>query len=95
MANNHVGESAPTVNKSSQQNDVMGRIDLKGGLSFINNGVGMHTAKNIVICSDGTGNIGGKARGTNGWSIFRGLARSEKDSGGRTIEQVAIYHDGS
>ena len=54
----------------------------------------MHTAKNIVICSDGTGNSGGKARGTNVWSIFRGLARSEKDSHGRSIEQVAIYDDG-
>jgi uncharacterized protein (DUF2235 family) len=72
----------------------MGHIDLKGGLNSIDNGVGMHTAKNIVICSDGTGNSGGKARGTNVWSIFRGLARSEKDSAGRTIEQIAIYDDG-
>ena len=59
-----------------------------------NYGVSMHTAKNIVICSDGTGNSGGKARGTNVWSIFRGLARSEKDSRGISIEQVAIYDDG-
>ena len=73
----------------------MGHIDLKGGLNSIDNGVGMHTAKNIVICSDGTGNSGGKARGTHVWTIFRGLARSEKNPVGRTIEQFAIYHDGS
>ena len=54
----------------------------------------MHTAKNIVICSDGTGNSGGKARGTNVWSIIRRLARSEKDPVGRTMKQVATYDDG-
>ena len=44
--------------------------------------------KNIVICSDGTGNSGGKGRGTNVWRIFNALDRY----GG--TRQVAHYDDG-
>ncbi|MYN68507.1 MAG: DUF2235 domain-containing protein [Acidobacteria bacterium] len=33
----------------------------------------MVKAKNIVVCSDGTGNRGGKTRGTNVWRIFNAV----------------------
>jgi len=43
--------------------------------------------KNIILCSDGTGNSGGKGNGTNVWRIFEALDLS----GGR---QVAFHDDG-
>ena len=46
-------------------------------------------AKNIVICSDGTGNRGGKTRGTNVWRIFNAVDRH--NSG---IKQITHYDDG-
>ena len=46
-------------------------------------------AKNIVICSDGTGNRGGKTRGTNVWRIFNAVDRHN-----RSIKQIAFYDDG-
>ena len=46
-------------------------------------------AKNIVVCSDGTGNSGGKRRGTNVWRIFNAVDRHHKD-----CEQIAYYDDG-
>ena len=33
-------------------------------------------AKNIVICSDGTGNRGGKTRDTNVWRVFNAVDRA-------------------
>lgn len=45
--------------------------------------------KNIVLCSDGTGSSGGKARGTNVWAVFRALDRSHPG-----VSQVAFYDDG-
>ena len=45
--------------------------------------------KNIVICSDGTGNRGGKTRGTNVWRIFNAVDRH--DDG---IKQITHYDDG-
>ena len=45
--------------------------------------------KNLVICSDGTGNRGGKTRGTNVWRIFNAVDRYHPD-----IEQVTCYDDG-
>lgn len=51
--------------------------------------------KNIVICSDGTGNHGGKARGTNVWGIFRGLTRHVPgEAGAPGMDQIGIYGDG-
>ena len=46
--------------------------------------------KNIVICSDGTGNSGGKTRGTNVWRIFNAVDRH--NATGR--EQMTYYDDG-
>lgn len=48
------------------------------------------SAKNIVICSDGTGNRGGKTRGTNVWRIFNAIDRHNV----RQTEQVTYYDDG-
>ena len=50
-------------------------------------------AKNIVLCSDGTGNSGGKERGTNVWKTY--LAVDRHPHVHRTgITQVAFYDDG-
>ncbi len=46
-------------------------------------------AKNIVLCSDGTGNSAGKARGTNVWRIFEAVDRSSVNP-----PQVAFYDNG-
>jgi uncharacterized protein (DUF2235 family) len=53
-----------------------------------------HTGKNIVICSDGTGNTAIKGRGTNVFKIFESV-----DVNGHRFEphlppQVSIYDDG-
>ena len=45
--------------------------------------------KNIVVCSDGTGNSGGKGRGTNVWRIFNAVDRNHKD-----CQQITYYDDG-
>ena len=44
--------------------------------------------KNIVLCSDGTGNSGGKERGTNVWKTYLAVDRHDQ------IPQVAFYDDG-
>ena len=46
-------------------------------------------AKNIIICSDGTGNRGGKTRGTNVWRIFNAVDRH-----GTKTRQITYYDDG-
>lgn len=46
-------------------------------------------AKNIVIYSDGTGNRGGKTRGTNVWRIYNAVDRHCQPP-----EQIAYYDDG-
>lgn len=46
-------------------------------------------SKNIVVCSDGTGNSGGKRRGTNVWRIFNAVDRYDEDH-----KQVTYYDDG-
>lgn len=46
-------------------------------------------SKNIVVCSDGTGNSGGKRRGTNVWRIFNAVDRHRSG-----CEQVTYYDDG-
>ncbi len=44
--------------------------------------------KNIVVCSDGTGNSGGKRRGTNVWRIFNAVDRNPDG------QQITYYDDG-
>ncbi len=46
-------------------------------------------SKNIVICMDGTGNRGGKTRGTNVWRIFNSVDRHFGD-----YKQITYYDDG-
>ena len=45
--------------------------------------------KNIVVCSDGTGNSGGKRHGTNVWRIFNAVDRDCND-----CKQITCYDDG-
>ena len=45
--------------------------------------------KNIVICMDGTGNRGGKTRGTNVWRIYNAVDRFRSDP-----KQITYYDDG-
>ena len=46
-------------------------------------------SKNIVICSDGTGNSAGKLHGTNVWRIYTAVDRSHV-----TKRQITYYDDG-
>ena len=46
-------------------------------------------AKRIVICTDGTGNRGGRNRGTNVWRIFNSVDRYSND-----CKQITYYDDG-
>ena len=46
-------------------------------------------SKNIVICCDGTGNRGGKTRGTNVWRMFKAVDRHSADP-----PQLTYYDDG-
>lgn len=56
---------------------------------------GIPMAKNIILCSDGTGNSGGKGNGTNVWRVFTSLELQEgKDPSQNEPEQVAFYDDG-
>ena len=53
------------------------------------------TPKNIVICSDGTGNRGGKTRGTNIWRIFNAVDRHDAaDRNNKSLKQITYYDDG-
>lgn len=49
--------------------------------------------KHIVLCSDGTGNRGGKFRGTNVWRLYNALDLTQTDSK-PSIEQIRYYDDG-
>ena len=51
-------------------------------------------AKNIVICSDGTGNTAIKGRGTNVFKLFEAVDLNGHRSAPHLIPQVAIYDDG-
>ena len=53
------------------------------------NGWDRMAGKNIVICMDGTGNRGGKTRGTNVWRIFNSVDRNHG-----VVEQITYYDDG-
>ncbi|MGI9294173.1 MAG: DUF2235 domain-containing protein [Pseudomonadales bacterium] len=52
------------------------------------------TAKSIILCSDGTGNSGGKGCGTNVWRIYNGVDTHAHRNGDGVREQVAFYDDG-
>ncbi len=45
--------------------------------------------RNLILCSDGTGNAGGKTRGTNVWRLFNYI-----DWHHPTVEQRPFYNDG-
>ena len=50
--------------------------------------------KNIVICSDGTGNSAIKDRGTNVFKLYEAVDLNEHLTNPRKIPQVAFYDDG-
>jgi len=52
--------------------------------------------KNIVLCSDGTGNSGGKGHGTNVWRLFNAIDQAVPAGGDEGAEplQIAFYDDG-
>jgi uncharacterized protein (DUF2235 family) len=61
----------------------------------------MENRKNIVLCSDGTGNTMMKGRGTNVWKLYEAVDltahRWHQGGGDRSIlgkEQIAFYDDG-
>ena len=47
--------------------------------------------RNLILCSDGTGNSGGKTRGTNVWRIYNAVDRHRHPG---EVEQLAFYDDG-
>jgi len=52
------------------------------------------SGKNIILCSDGTGNRGGKGNGTNVWRIYNYIdLNCHKDDSSRR-KQVSYYEDG-
>jgi uncharacterized protein (DUF2235 family) len=51
-------------------------------------------AKNIVLCSDGTGNSSIKGRGTNVFKLFEAVDLNEHRTNPRLDTQLAFYDDG-
>lgn len=51
-------------------------------------------AKNIVLCSDGTGNSAMKGRGTNVFKIYESIDLNGHIFGNTLLPQVAFYDDG-
>ena len=45
--------------------------------------------RNLILCSDGTGNAGGRTRGTNVWRLFNYVDWHDGE-----VEQRAFYNDG-
>lgn len=51
--------------------------------------------KNIILCSDGTGNRGGKGNGTNVWRIYNYIdLNCHKGKGVKKQRQISFYEDG-
>ena len=50
--------------------------------------------KNIVLCSDGTGNSGGKGCGTNVWQMFLAVDQHGHETDPTNTRQIAFYDDG-
>ncbi len=54
-------------------------------------------AKNIIVCADGTGNIGGTTPDTNVYNLYKSI---DNDYKGRTLdgtqidEQIVFYDNG-
>lgn len=55
---------------------------------------GRGRGKNIVLCSDGTGNRGGKIRGTNVWRIYSAVDRACRLPSPGGPQQIAFYDEG-
>src|SRR5512139_3292800 len=55
---------------------------------------GSSMAKNIVICSDGTGNSTIKGRGTNVFKLFEAVDVNGHQRDARLTPQVTFYDDG-
>ena len=51
-------------------------------------------SKNIVICSDGTGNSAIKGRGTNVFKLFEAIDLNGHKTQPELTPQVALYDDG-
>lgn len=51
-------------------------------------------AKNVVLCSDGTGNSGGKGHGTNVWRLYNSVDLHGHVENPRLRRQVVFYDDG-
>lgn len=51
-------------------------------------------AKNIILCSDGTGNRGGKGHGTNVWRLFNYLDLDSQRHTPNAPRQIGYYDDG-
>lgn len=51
-------------------------------------------AKNIILCSDGTGNRGGKLLGTNVWRLFKAVDLHGHESDPTKSAQITFYDDG-
>src|SRR5437870_2753172 len=47
--------------------------------------------KNIILCSDGTGNSGGVGYNTNVWRVYLAV---DHQPPGKDLKQVAFYDDG-
>lgn len=54
----------------------------------------MTQGKNIVLCSDGTGNTANKGRGTNVWKVFEAVDLNGHKENRNLKRQVAFYDDG-
>src|SRR5579863_8844198 len=50
--------------------------------------------KNIILCSDGTGNAGNKLNGTNVWRLYEAVDRTRPAAGSGRPEQITFYDDG-
>ncbi len=53
-----------------------------------------HKPKNIILCSDGTGNRGGKGQGTNVWRLFNAVDLNSHKSSPDNPRQISYYDDG-
>jgi len=54
----------------------------------------MASPRNIVLCSDGTGNSGTSWTGTNVWKTFKAVARYDHELDAGRPQQVAFYDQG-
>jgi len=50
--------------------------------------------KHLIICSDGTGNRGGKGHGTNVWRLYQAVDRHDHRSDPKRPQQLTYYDDG-